>query len=149
MALPIVVPDASVILKWVLPSADEPDAAQALLVRTAVVEERVRVLVPSLWIYEVGNTISRKFPTQAADWLAALAKFGLQDAPRSEKWLTIALGLVSRFGCTFYDAAYHAVALGNNGVFLTADSRYVQLASAAGGVIALGDWRAPTNRRQR
>ena len=48
MALPIVVPDASVILKWVLPSADEPDAAQAHLVRAAVLEERVRVLVPSL-----------------------------------------------------------------------------------------------------
>ncbi len=149
MALPIVVPDASVILKWVLPSADEPGAAQAQLVRTAVLEERVRVLVPSLWIYEVGNTISRKFPTQAVDWLAALVKFGLQDAPRSEKWLSHALGLVIRFGCTFYDAAYHAVALSHNGVFVTADSRYVQLADGAGSVVALGDWRAPNHRRER
>lgn len=149
MALPIVVPDASVILKWVLPSADEADAAQAQLVRTAVLEERVRVLVPSLWIYEIGNTISRKFPTQAADLLAALVKFGLQDAPRTEKWLSNALGLASRFGCTFHDAAYHAVALSNNGVFVTADSSYVQLAGGAGNVVALDDWRAPTHRRQR
>jgi predicted nucleic acid-binding protein len=149
MALPIVVPDASVILKWVLPSADEPDAAQAQLLRTAIAEERIHVLVPSLWIYEVGNTVSRKFPMQATAWLAALAKFGLQDAPRSEKWLLNALGLVGRFGCTFYGAAYHAVALSNNGVFVTADSRYVRLAAAAGAVVALGDWRAPTYRRQR
>ena len=149
MALPIVVPDASVILKWVLPSADEPDADQALLLRTSVVEERVRALVPSLWIYEVGNTISRRFPTQAANWLAALAKFGLQDAPRSDKWLTTTLGLVSHFGCTFYDAAYHAVALNNKGEFVTADHRYVNLAGDAGGVTLLGNWRAPTNRRQR
>ncbi|MDE2251506.1 MAG: type II toxin-antitoxin system VapC family toxin, partial [Gammaproteobacteria bacterium] len=119
------------------------------LVRAAVVEERVRALVPSLWIYEVGNTISRRFPTQAAQWLAALAKFGLQDAPRSDKWLTTALGLVSRFGCTFYDAAYHAVALSHNGVFVTADARYVNLAGDAGGVILLNDWRSPTNRRRR
>jgi predicted nucleic acid-binding protein len=149
MALPIVVPDASVILKWVLPAADEPDAAQALLVRTAVAEERVRALVPSLWIYEVGNTISRRFPTHAAAWLAALAKFGLQEALRSDKWLTTALELVSRFGCTFYDAAYHAVALSNNGMFITADSKYVNLAGNAGGVTLLGDWRAPKSRSQR
>lgn len=149
MALPIVVPDASVILKWVLPSADEPEAAQALLIRAAIAEEQVRAFVPALWIYEVGNTISRRFPTQAGDWLAALAKFGLQDAPRSDKWLTTALGLVNRFGCTFYDAAYHAVALSNNGVFVTADSKYVALAGGAGGVVALSHWRAPTHRRQR
>jgi hypothetical protein len=31
MSVPVVVPDASVLLKWVLPSEDEPDADKALM----------------------------------------------------------------------------------------------------------------------
>jgi len=98
---------------------------------------------------EVGNAITRRFPTQAANWLAALAKFGLLDATRSDKWLTTTLGLISRFGCTFYGAAYQAVALSHNGVFITADSRSMNLTGDADGVSLLGILRAPTNRRQR
>ena len=63
MPIPLVVPDASVLLKWVLPSDDEPDADKALLLRAAIVNEAVRALLPALWLYEVGNTIARRFPT--------------------------------------------------------------------------------------
>ena len=48
MPTPLVVPDASVLLKWVLPSDEEPHADRALLLRTAIVEETVRALVPGL-----------------------------------------------------------------------------------------------------
>ncbi len=50
MPVPLVVPDASVILKWVLPSDDEPDADKALVLRDAILEEDVRALVPALWL---------------------------------------------------------------------------------------------------
>ena len=53
----IVVPDASVILKWVLPSADEPDLGLALALRDDIAGGRVRAVVPHLWLYEVGNTL--------------------------------------------------------------------------------------------
>ncbi len=36
MPAPLIVPDASVLLKWVLPSEEEPDAGKALLLRAAV-----------------------------------------------------------------------------------------------------------------
>jgi len=55
MPTPLVVPDASVLLKWVLPSDEEPDADRALLLRTAIVEEAVRSLVPGVWLYEVAD----------------------------------------------------------------------------------------------
>ena len=54
MSAPLVVPDASVILKWVLPSDDEPDADQALALRDAILGEDIRALVPALWLYEAG-----------------------------------------------------------------------------------------------
>src|ERR1700733_1091432 len=100
MSVPLVVPDASVLLKWVLPSDDEPDADKALLLRSAILDDEAHALVPALWLYEVGNTIARRFPTHASQWLTAMMKFGLEEAPSSERWLTTVLTLTARYGAT-------------------------------------------------
>jgi predicted nucleic acid-binding protein len=143
MPIPLVVPDASVLLKWVLPPGDEPNADKALLLRAAILDEAVRALLPSLWLYEVGNTVARRFPAQAITWLSALMKFGIDEAPPSNPWLVKTLELVSRHDVAFYDAAYHSLALVNGGVFVTADSRYVNRVAQSGAVIALVDWQPP------
>ena len=114
--MPLVVPDASVLLKWVLPSNEEPDADKALLLRTAIVDGDVRALLPALWLYEVGNTVARRFPTHASGWLSALMKFGLQEVPPSRRWLAKVLELTKRYEVSFYDAAYHALAIIHEGV---------------------------------
>jgi predicted nucleic acid-binding protein len=146
MAVPLVVPDASVLLKWVLPSNDEPDADKALLLRSAIVDESVRALVPALWLYEVGNTIARRFPMHASGWLSALMKFGLKEAPPSQPWLAKSLELTSRYEVSFYDAAYHALALIHDGLFVTADRRYVTRVTEPGSVISLGEWQLSRRR---
>ncbi len=146
MAVPLVVPDASVLLKWVLPSNDEPDADRALLLRSAIVDENVRALVPALWLYEVGNTIARRFPMHASGWLSALMKFGLKEAPPSQPWLAKSLELTSRYGVSFYDAAYHALALIHDGLFVTADRRYVTRVSEPGSVVSLSEWQLSRRR---
>ncbi|MEE4379408.1 MAG: type II toxin-antitoxin system VapC family toxin [Candidatus Competibacteraceae bacterium] len=143
MTVPLIVPDASVILKWVLPSDDEPDADLALRLRDAIQDDQVQAWVPALWLYEVGNTITRRFPDQAAPWLTALKHFALEEAPSSPQWLKVAIELTQRFGITFYDAAYHAVALVHQGQLVTADSRYANRASAAGAVVLLNQWMPP------
>ncbi len=149
MPVPLVVPDASVLLKWVLPSDEEPDADKALLLRTAIQDEAVDALLPALWLYEVGNTIARRFPMHASSWLSALMKFGFEEASPSQPWLTKILELTQRYEVSFYDAAYHALALIHKGVFVTADSRYVNRVREAGSVIALGEWRPPLTPRSR
>ena len=143
MPTPLVVPDASVLLKWVLPSDEEPDSDRALLLRTAIMEEAVRALVPGLWLYEVGNTIARRFPTVASGWLSALMKFGLEEAVSSNAWLLKTLDLTSRHDVTFYDAAYHSLALIHGGVFITADTRYADKVKESGSVVALSEWEPP------
>ena len=140
MAAPVVVPDASVILKWVLPSIEEPDAERAAALLDAIAVDEVRALLPSLWFFEVGNTIARRFPAQANAWLAALQKLDIDEAPRTTRWLAVALELTERHGVTFYDAAYHATALVHGGVFVTADRRYIERVGEAGGVVALREW---------
>jgi predicted nucleic acid-binding protein len=44
---------------------------------------------------------------------------------------------------TFYDAAYHALAIRHRGTMLTADRAYVKKAERAGHLKLLNDWRAP------
>jgi predicted nucleic acid-binding protein len=146
-ALPLLVPDASVLLKWVLPSDDQPDTDIALALRSSIVEESVRALLPTLWIYEVGNTIARRFPTCALDWMCALMKFGLEEAPPTQAWLAKTLEITVQHEVSFYDAAYHAVALIHKGVFVTADTRYVNRVADPETVIALSDWARPRSRR--
>ena len=140
---PLLVPDASVLLKWVLPSDDEPDAGRALLLRAAILTETVRAILPALWLYEAGNTIARRFPQQASDWLSALLKFGVEEAPPSQAWLMKTLELTSRYEVSFYDAAYHALALIHKGLFITADGRYADRVREAGSVVTLREWRPP------
>jgi predicted nucleic acid-binding protein len=140
MAAAVVVPDASVVLKWVLPSADEPEADRALMLRDAIADEDIIALLPPLWLYEVGNTLARRFPKHAEAWLATLLKFEVEEAEHSPEWLEATFSLTRRYGVAFYDAAYHAVAMVHDGVFVTADRRYVTRTRKAGSVQLLGEW---------
>ena len=142
MARRLVVPDASVILKWVLPSEEESDLGQALALRDSIADGHVRAVVPSLWIYEVGNTLARRQPGRAGRSLDVLSRFDLESAPRSPRWLECALDLTQRYGVTFYDASYHAHAIVGRGEFVTADERYIGRAGRAGFVMPLSEWTA-------
>lgn len=92
---------------------------QALLLRGAILADVVRVIVPPLWLYEVGNTIARRFPAHATAWLTAMIKFGLEEAAPSASWLASALELTRTHRVTFHAAADHALAISRKGVFVT------------------------------
>jgi predicted nucleic acid-binding protein len=70
-------------------------------------------------------------------------KFALEEVPASKPWLTKTLELVQLHDVTFYDAAYHALAIVNGGTFVTADSRYATKTASSGSVVLVGDWRPP------
>ncbi len=139
----IYVPDASVVLKWVMPEEREAHLPQALAIAEAALGGRILLRLPSLWYYEIGNIVSRHLPTQADELLQKLHIMLLPwtQGPTSE-WQALALELVRRYGVTFYDASYHALAISLSGVMVTADGRYLERASAAGHILALADWRA-------
>ena len=62
MTLAVIVPDASVLLKWILPVEDQPDTGAALSLRearnlsTTLRHRRLRFTEQSLllWIWQVG-----------------------------------------------------------------------------------------------
>lgn len=140
MAEALVIPDASVILKWVLPPADEADTDRALALRDAIGSGNVQALVPDLWLYEIGNTLARRLPSRADRLVASLLHFNLPSPPPSGRWLRQAVDLTRRYGVTFYDAAYHAHAILERGVFVTADEHYFQQAQEARFIARLAEW---------
>lgn len=137
----VVVPDASVLLKWVLPGEYEEHVPQALALRSAIALQRVQVAVPALWYFEVGNTLARKYPQDAAGRLADLRAFRLPSVEVDSALERQMLHLTSAFGVTFYDAAYHALAIVREGVFVTADEKYLQAVAGESHVMHLQDWR--------
>ena len=123
----LVVPDASVILKWVLPREEEPgwDRARAILDRFVIGE--LNLAVPSLWYFEAGNTLVRRFGTSpGAGFLRWLQELALPEVPPAEGWGRTALDLVADHGVTFYDASYLAVAMARGGTLVTADAAFVR-----------------------
>lgn len=76
-------------------------------------------------------------------------KFGIEEAPPSTPWLAKTLELTNRHEVTFYDAAYHSLALVHGGLFVTADTRYVNRVTESGSVMALSEWRPPRSYSRR
>ncbi|CUS32872.1 PIN domain-containing protein [Candidatus Nitrospira nitrificans] len=44
---------------------------------------------------------------------------------------------------TFYDSAYHVLAIRTKGLYMTADMAYVKRAKAKGHVVLLAEWESP------
>jgi predicted nucleic acid-binding protein len=137
-----IVPDASVILKWVLRSADENDNDQALGLLRLFRAGHCRVVLPSLWVYEVGNILGLKEPRLAPHLLARLIACGFEEKSGSELY-SRTLMLMEKYGVSFYDASYHATALVAEGMLLTSDERYYRRAKTAGSICRLGSWSSP------
>jgi len=142
--LKTIIPDASVLLKWVVPPANEHHVEQAIAIRDALLDGRIRLLVPWLWYYEVGNTLGRKYPDYADALLSNLIDMDMENLSPDKAMQTVIIQLVSRFQVTFYDAAYHALAIKQNGVFVTADAKYIQKSASAGHIMHLKDWTGST-----
>jgi predicted nucleic acid-binding protein len=96
-------------------------------------------------VFEVGNVLCLKQPAAAASLLQAMLDLGIrEEAPHG--YSAAILGLMRDHKVTFYDAAYHALAIRHRGTMLTADRAYVTKAARACHVKLLNDWRAPAGR---
>lgn len=121
-----IVPDASIILKWVLPQESEPYWKQAWLISQAFYNNEIDLLVPSLWVYEVGNVLTIKHPEVAKALLVNLANLHLPVSQPTSRLIELTTTLVARHSVTFYDASYHALAMTSDALFVTADEKFLR-----------------------
>ena len=133
------VPDASVILKWVFDTPDEDDRDAALMLLNSWVAGECEFLLPSLWLYEVGNIMGRNIPDKAPDFMEMLIDYRIEEVPVSAAIAGRTLAIMADCGVTFYDAVYHAVALERRGTLVTADAGYLKKAGKLGNCVLLAD----------
>jgi predicted nucleic acid-binding protein len=133
------VPDASVILKWVFDTPEEADRDAALILLNNWVAGECEFVLPSLWLFEVGNIIGRNIPVKAADIMALLIDYRITEAPITAAIANRTLAIMSECRVTFYDAVYHAIAFERRGTLVTADAAYMKRAGKLGHAVLLTD----------
>jgi predicted nucleic acid-binding protein len=142
----LIVPDASVLLKWVLRSEEEEGRDRALQLKAHWLAGACQVVVPTLWVYEVGSVLGLKQPATADALLRAMIDLEMPEVGPIT-YSALIFELMRGYRVTGYDAAYHALAISRGGTMLTADRRYVSKAARAGHLQVIDDWRAPSGTR--
>ena len=136
----IIVPDASVILKWAFHSPEESDRDSALALLHAWIEGKVHIVLPTLWSFEVGNVLMLKKPDTAPEIMEIFIGYNFMESDMSIVLCKETFKLMQKYHVTFYDAVYHALAIENKGILLTADETYCKKVRDAKHVVRLRDW---------
>lgn len=133
----IFVPDASIILKWVL-GEDEEGQDRAIELLNGWLDQEHEIILPSLWIYEVGNVLGVKRTKDAEKILGLLLGYEFKESRITDIQINLTFHLMKEFkGVTFYDAIYHALALIEKGVMVTADKDYFKKTKDKGGIMLI------------
>lgn len=135
--------DASVAVKWFLPEPSrEPDADRAATLLRAVRDGEVELLEPPHWLAEVAAVITRLRPGIAAEAIDLMDAMELETAAGAELYKR-ASRLARQLDQHLFDTLYHALALENDALLVTADDRYLRKAGPLGNVVALDEWAPP------
>jgi len=138
----LVVVDASVAFKWLVPAASEADVPAAKEMLRDHHDDRCRVTVPSLLYYEVGNILlcgrARPSAAEVESALADLFALPLLVAPPNAVEARACARTAARYGLTFYDGTYLALAEALDCPLVTADRRLARRAAPSGRVHVLG-----------
>ena len=140
MDMPVIVTDASVILKWAFRSPDEQDRDKALALLNFWLAGKGEIVLPKLWAFEVGNVLSLKNPQFAQDIMGLLIDYRFSEHETTAELCRETLKIAKQYRVTFYDAVYHAVALLRKGTLITTDKAYYRKAGQAGHVVMLEDF---------
>ena len=128
-----IVPDANIILALAIPL---PYTSASLVKMQQWQQENARLIVPTLWSYEIvsslrkGIAIGRLSPEQAIAALESILAMGIEEIHPTPRLHQLALKWSDRLNQTVaYDAAYLALAESQQAHFWTADRRLADAAN--------------------
>ncbi len=131
--------DASVMLKWFL--EDEEDVEKAEEIFQEFKKRRVRIEIPSHAPFELMNILAIKAGLDSIESFSYFLNARIREHRLLLEVANIAVAIMQKCEKTsFYDAVYHATALYNKGVFVTADEDYYKKAKKLGGIKLLKDY---------
>jgi predicted nucleic acid-binding protein len=136
----VVVADASVVVKWLLPErGGEADTGPALRLLERVVSGRVQLYQPPHWLAEVAAVLARLSPATAREDVEDLYSMEIPVLDSMPVYLT-ACELAVDLEHHLFDTLYHSVALHlPEARLVTADERYYRKAQARGRIVRLAD----------
>lgn len=139
-----VVVDANVVAKTFL---NESDSQAALDLLAACLENGVPIIAPDLLKYEVAQTALRhKVPVEQVFRIfeAQISTLVDQQEPDLATWQKaeeiFSHGHVKSGYPSMYDSIYHAMAIVQEGVFITADKRHYEKVKSFGHIVLLEQW---------
>ena len=139
----LLVPDASVLLKWALKGPEESDADCAARIFEGWTEGRIDIVLPKLWAYEVGSVLGVKNPAHAEELMEIFIGYSFPEVDLSPTISRMTYSLVRKCRVSFHDAVYHAVALTREGILITADANYHRRAAGIGQILLLRNYTFP------
>lgn len=127
-----IVPDSSVIVKWVN-NQNESGVAQADKLLSDVQAGRVELIAPELAKYEIGNALLKKGlgEVQAFQSLGTVYSLPVQFVPETEELAGMTYQMASKVRLTeeppkftYYDASFAALAKQEEAVLVTANPKH-------------------------
>lgn len=145
MSVDHIVLDSGVFAKLFLEEEGRVDLIELL---EFIGKNHVSVICPDIFLYEA-LSIAAQNSIPLEKTLAAIHQFEesyLTIAPLSALQLKLAMRMAedghAKSGFpSIYDSAYHALAISNEGMFITADKRHIAKAQQYGHVALLKDWK--------
>jgi predicted nucleic acid-binding protein len=127
--------DASVAVKWAIPAATEPLAAESLRLLKCHSNGEIEFIVPDVFWAEVGNVMWKG--SQRARWSRSDAERAVRDMQArdfvtvpSQRLLSEALDIAFAYDRGVYDCLYAALAFECRADLVTADERLVNSLAA-------------------
>lgn len=127
--------DASVAVKWAIPAAGEPLAAESLRLLKRHANGEIDFIVPDVFWAEVGNVLWKG--AQRGRWSRSDAEQAVQDMQArdfvtvpSQQLLSEALDIAFSYDRGLYDCLYAALAFESKADLVTADERLVNSLAA-------------------
>ena len=91
----LLVIDASIIIKWLL--EEENGMVQAEKIQNDFIERAIKIVIPGHCYSEVANTISRKAPDLALNFLSKLKVSMIREQMLNISKITLALELMTKY----------------------------------------------------
>ena len=126
---------------------DEPDSQEAINLISTCVKENIQIIAPDIFKYEIAQIAVKK--SVSLDKVLTLfeeAIFKLIDMQSPNRFIWLQGEYICQNGHeksgfpTMYDSVYHAMAIINDGVFITSDKRHYEKTKSFGHIALLKDW---------